>query len=112
MSEVGKDAFCTGCDYKTWDGDEPVPVCDFFERLRAIGIVPTGEGKVQQVVGSPFRVPLPITVKLCCMDDQIRQKANISLAHLRTSDDFNQVLNQARDETFREAGLPGLSQSA
>ena len=100
---------CESCHYAPWESSNPVTEQDFLEGLEGIGISPTGDGIREVCVGSPFRVPLPFIVKLCCLDKQICDRQEIKLSSMNSTKESDQAINKARRVAYQEAGLPAIS---
>lgn len=97
---------CNGCDYKGWAQSNPSEALDFLTRLATAGIEPTGSGKEGRGVGSPFRYPMPIVVRLCCLEARICDEQNVDFPSFLTVDESNAAIAKARNDVFRSVGLP------
>ncbi len=102
---------CDNCHYGPWKSGNPVTEEQYLERLKSVGAIPSGEGVKRVCVGSPFRVPLPLMIELCCMDVQICAIKGVELSELRTQDEANVAINGARVAIYQEAGLPAIGES-
>ncbi len=104
---MGKKKFCIGCDLEGWKGSDGVTPDQFLDALEKRHVVPTGDGKVTQTVGSPFRVPLPLQVRLCCLDGQIAKQEKVDLS-CSSKREAERRINVARNAVYLSVGLPGV----
>jgi len=100
---------CKTCEYGHWDTSNPVTEEAFIEALGSVGVAPTDEGPERTAVGSPFKTPLPDVIKLCCLDGQICNRQGVPFSSLSNLNEANVVINNARSDVYREAGLPSIS---
>ena len=97
---------CNDCDYEAWARNNPTEALDFLARLATADIIPTGNGKEDRGVGSPFRYPRPMVVRLCCLEAQICDELNVDFPSIKTIDESNRAIAKARYDVFRSVGLP------
>ena len=97
---------CETCMYNPWDPNAPVTEDQYTEMLGQVGISPTGEGMTETVVGSPFRYPKMLIVRLCCLDKQMCDKKEVDFVALNNQTDSDATINDVREAVLREAGLP------
>lgn len=99
---------CNDCYYEPWDSRSPVSEHEYLERLESIGVSPTGEGLESVCIGSPFRVPLPHMIKLCCLESQMCENQGVKFQSLHDKSEAEVAINGARAAVYREAGLPSI----
>lgn len=99
--------FCNSCDLEGWEGSDGVTPEQFLDALSESSIVPTGDGKVVRTIGSPFRVPLPLQIRLCCLDSQIADAKEVDYS-CSSKTEVERSINLARNAVYVAVGLPGI----
>lgn len=101
-------SLCETCHYSPWERSNPITEDEFLGKLEGVGVIPNNEGPEKVCIGSPFRVPLPLFIDLCCLDKQISDKQDIEVTKLNSVNDANVKINAARVSVYKEAGLPAI----